>query len=738
MSNVDNSKMIEFYEECLGNGFTDFEDEYQNFKIQNIAKKHGITETSEITKELFSDALNLYYNHIKQLAKEKELNRNRALDNRNRPLLKLNGKDKRIYEFTEQMNKLSEAVKAMDELKAELVESYYSGNKQDHDSWFWQGLGVELATGSRIAGSLAVAEVNEKNRQIDVQNAQLKKDIQNRINNDPNYNTAKHKETIRQYQSKIDEYKDAFVSKNKSFTKYISYDNLKWEISEYDGSTIVSADVWLKEKPQMPSNIKSTLDGVCKAVIYRKSDKKIATEVLVPLPMGGIGFTEESFIAGINIYSHLNRDEINHEEYDAVLTDYNICAIEDSECFTSKRKGIEDQKLSDWFYYNYVNNITSQTNIDSIKNAISILSSIDSVIDGKENQIESLKNKLSVLEVEKAENDRIAEERRKAAEQERLQKEKEEKENKHRLAQEALERERARKQKQKKKMMVIVPTVVCLVVFLVLLFTVVIPGNNYIKALIAYNNHDYDTVINLLSKQENYKDSSDYLKDAKYNKAIILCESDDIETAKQLFEEQKDYKNSDYYLTLIDLKEYQMRLGTADCFQVYDELSEKRYNYNDIEQQKIEMFEQAKEGIRKQVISKAEANDSSWLMSHKDYIENVFSQLTQNEFNKKLVSNYEKVYEKSNGNMLLKKDGSTEYTKYIDWFDYEKSYYKWRSNDDGNGERMLIHYNIKSISSSQLLTIVNIYEIKNNVFLFMIHPVLYTGLPESVYILNMN
>ena len=79
------------------------------------------------------------------------------------------------------MSTFAELIKKKEKDEHNAINGYYHLNREHHESWFLNGLGAEMATGSRVMGSLAVADVNEKNRAIDKRNANLKAEIMKKV-----------------------------------------------------------------------------------------------------------------------------------------------------------------------------------------------------------------------------------------------------------------------------------------------------------------------------------------------------------------------------------------------------------------------------------------------------------------------------------------------------------------------------------------------------------------------------
>ena len=492
----DNSKLVEFYTECKNNNYIDFDDEYQNYKIKTIADKYGV----HVTAEVFEQAKKAYEEAKYNEDRTKAIEANKAVNNIHEKWLSLDGKQKRLKQIQERMAILQGKVDDVEKIKTALVQAYYSGNKIEHESWFWKGLATELATGSRIAGSLAVADANEKNKKIDEYNQDLKVHIYESVLKDPKLSTIKQQEQIRGLSTLYEEYRTAFASYNKWFFNCIGYRNLQWSICEYDGSLRVNAVVWLKKKPEMPGNIDASLDGTCKAVLFRKSDNWIVSEVLLPLPYLGVGTSAGEDILGINLHAELNPTEINHNEYDMVLTDYNVCAIEEKKTTITRNKGDEDQSLSEYFYLQSIKQNLYTLDATTIERNISVINSMKVPESTKEELRQTLNTRLLQLKEIEATKERLALEQFNAEREARIKKEEEENQ---RL-------ENKKREKKKKTAVFTVAAAMIVIVSLVFVF-VVSPAINYRIAIREYNSGDYVSAYKGFEKAREYKDAEIYL-----------------------------------------------------------------------------------------------------------------------------------------------------------------------------------------------------------------------------------
>ena len=568
-------RIYDFYQECALNKFLDFDDEYANFKINALARKHKLISSEEtISKEDFDFAYKIYHKKLK----EKLAETNKQIEDKqtdllkqvwdiNQPVITKNGKEKRAFELNNKIHELQEAVDNVDKLKKVLTESYYSGSKQSHESWFWQGLGTELATGSRALGSLAVAEVNEKNRQIDESNKQLKKQIEQKVYNDSRLDTSSAKNDIRILKNKLKELDTAFVSFNKNYCKYIGYAIDEWGVNPRTGFAHVRGKMWLKKKPQMPGNISASLDGTCKAVIYKKSDLSVLTEILLPLPIMGVGIAESNNLFGVQKGTWEN--DINKNEYGIELIDYNVCAIEEKESKVSKQKSDGNQEIADKLLFADIKN--NLGTIEDVKKAISTAENIDSDIIGKDEFISEAKIKLDALYEKKKEDDRIAEEKRIADE-------------KARAIQEEEDRKQAEINRKRltKKLIIASVIIVAIGIASFVYTTTILPKNNYNKALSYYENGEYENALTYFSKTNDYEDSQKYIEASKkhislqniingsfsdedvsnidgvlvrenledsYTAALKMIEMSEYNVANKIFSLCSDYKDSSKYIS---------------------------------------------------------------------------------------------------------------------------------------------------------------------------------------------
>lgn len=75
---MDKNKYYEFYEECLKNGFKDFDNDYEHQKIVLLAKKYNLENASHFSIDDFRDAKNKHDNYI--LNQEEEKNKKEEED----------------------------------------------------------------------------------------------------------------------------------------------------------------------------------------------------------------------------------------------------------------------------------------------------------------------------------------------------------------------------------------------------------------------------------------------------------------------------------------------------------------------------------------------------------------------------------------------------------------------------------------------------------------------------------
>lgn len=553
--------LIEFYKDCFEKSFTDINDEYQFFKINTIAKKHKVIgEKEEITKDLFEEAKQLTIaeeqkklkktaDELEKKAQSLEVQTNKELYLKNKSLTALGGKEKRLYQINREIQSLKERVNEIESRKKSAIESVYRGNKTSRESWFWNGLGAELATGSRVVGSLAVGETNAKNLEIDAKNAALKAKIMMAAENNPSFSTANERRKIKRLENKLEEYEMAFVSQNKNYFKNVSYNNLKCNFGKHDNSITVSADMWLKEKPEMPNAIDASLDGTCEAVFYNKETFEPLESVLIPLPYMGLGNDGKENVSGIAYTTVLNDSAFERGDYDVVLIDHNICAIEEKASSIYPDPGIEKPRIQDMFFYEALKKKSSTCDIPTLRNIISTIEDIDTNIEGKKEFVNELKSRLTKLEEEKTAN------------------EKREKEKKAEAERKAVEL----KQRSKKIAPFVIAAVLVLLVLIGVYQTIIVPNNKYKKAETYINEGDYDDALSLLEGMGDSNKKTELINNAKYLKAEQLSNEGDYENAFYLYSELKkvDYKDSsDLYIKTeyaYLIKEIDNSLSTKNC-----------------------------------------------------------------------------------------------------------------------------------------------------------------------------
>ena len=145
------------------------------------------------------------------------------------------------------------------------------------------------------------------------------------------------------------------------------------------------------------------------------------------------------------------------------------------------------------------------------------------------------------LEAEKAEKARIAAEEKAAAEAAA----KAEAERLAELERQRIENERKRKIAIRNTIIAVsIPAAIAFIIYLVILFTYIMPKSKYDTATELLNAGEFDSAIALYDDIPAFSDSQDMIKLAKYRKALSLMREDKYTAALAVFGEIPDYKDS--------------------------------------------------------------------------------------------------------------------------------------------------------------------------------------------------
>lgn len=90
----------------------------------------------------------------------------------------------------------------------------------------------------------------------------------------------------------------------------------------------------------------------------------------------------------------------------------------------------------------------------------------------------------------------------------------------------------------------LLPTMCGIIAFLIVLFTVILPGNKYEEATTLFNDKKYIEAATLFEELEDYEDSGEKMKESLYLQAVIYRNEKNWDAANPLFERIKDYKDS--------------------------------------------------------------------------------------------------------------------------------------------------------------------------------------------------
>lgn len=176
--------------------------------------------------------------------------------------------------------------------------------------------------------------------------------------------------------------------------------------------------------------------------------------------------------------------------------------------------------------YSYAKKKIAENTIDSFETAIKKLEIISGWKDSGE-LIDYCKQKIEELKI-KEENERLEKERQSEIEQ----------------------REKIRKGKKVKIVISII--IVIVLASVIIIKTLVIPPVRYQSALDLMEEKQYNDAISVFESLDDYKDSKNYLKEAKYSNAVKVFESGDYSSEIDTFKNFGDYKNSKNYIIYYD------------------------------------------------------------------------------------------------------------------------------------------------------------------------------------------
>ena len=556
---MNNTKYFEFYEECLKNGFINFEDAYQKQKITLLAKKYKIENYADFSISDFQNAIKKHDELTEDIKKEKEekerlekqkiIQTAREEEDRITKIVssysKLTGREK-IVAMCNDVIKTNQAIVTSINVEEEL--EYLRKRKKIIPSAIVGGT-VEGLTGSTIAGvynAINHEEVNERKRveNIELQYEILSKQFERK---------KKAKETIEDAKRVLGNAEFAYIETNTYLAKNIVIEDLKMDISE-TGSLRVAAKVSMSKIDGLPNNINAYIDGTLKALIYHKKTNKVTDELL--MTFGYSGLESKTVIEGVCRSISINKDNI--DEFDCVFIDNNLFAVECNQTYPNEATSLKLEPIVNYLH-NEIDRYSGIGSIEEIKKILVYTEYLESDLDEKPltHYASETINRLYCKQCTSALNDGRSELIRSLLENidyvlDEEKRHELEKRLKNRLS-DALEREEKQKteqrNKERKKEKKNITRVILFVLLIAGLFGAYKiytsrPEYNYKKGIDAMEYGDYKQAYISLKKAGDYKDAVEYVNDIYFFPVSSSNIVDKLDEYNSYFDYHYDQNNS--------------------------------------------------------------------------------------------------------------------------------------------------------------------------------------------------
>lgn len=243
------------------------------------------------------------------------------------------------------------------------------------------------------------------------------------------------------------------------------------------------------------------LEGYIEHIIERNKQEHIKKVYTDALKLMNTAHGEQHFKDAANAFSS--------------IADYQDALSLEQQCLEKAEVARKDN------IYSLAKRKMEENDIESVERAIKNFKVISGWKDA-DKQIGICKNKIEELKV-KEENDRLERERQS-------------------------EIEKREKNRKDKKVKIVISIIVFIVLASVIIIkTLVIPPMRYQSALDLMEKKQYNDAISVFETLDDYKDSENYLKEAKYRNAVKVFESGDFLSEINTFKNLGDYKDSKFY-----------------------------------------------------------------------------------------------------------------------------------------------------------------------------------------------
>lgn len=520
-----------FYQECLKNKYFNLEDEYENQKINLIAKKYRIIDSSNendsISRELF-ESIKSEYEAWKQesdiQAAQAKLEKQRESEKISAGWIDLAYKkfedirEKRRSELMDRLNVLEIYEKTSDqEWQASMY--HQSGGGEAKSNPYAVG-GFAEGLGGIGAGLASFADAVADNARIDANNKTASEIAAAAWLNGARDKVYSKRAEYRFYKDQYDKVDIVYVSNDHELAKHLIA-KIDYSISATGCLTldlIVAVDP--RFKPDISRNIDLSIDGNFALLVMNEDKDDILVDSIVQLPAFGVLLNKDEegcyYVKLKKIIPDAGLP--NNAKIHFAIMDSALSLIEtDSDAFArvSNRIKVKRNTLKSYYcanakelkdYYDCKKTILNSENAEEIEAAVSTLTASNN---GKDR----------AYLIDKG-NERIGE---------------------------------LGKKKKKKKTLIFsaIAAAVVLISFAIVLKVAIIPNSRYNNAVKLMDNGKYEEAINAFAALSGYKDSESQIeicktsiKEIKYNDALGLMSEGKYAEAKELYNEIIDYKDS--------------------------------------------------------------------------------------------------------------------------------------------------------------------------------------------------
>lgn len=315
LSEINETKLIEFYKECQRNKLTDFDLEFTKEKAKIIAKKYGVLRTEIPIDELYKYAEKIDIRMRNKIEKDKlkeiivkEKIKERELYEYSVRISKLKGVEKPLYYLKKELEEITKAKKKLDGLPTDYMRAMSVKEKD----WSIAG-GIADGLAGPAAGLATALDVQRQNLEIRKYNdsvARMAAEIGLASANESTYYSSR----IKTLSKKINDLETVYISKETSVIQHLNFNNL--QINEtITGKIKLETDCWIKPNSiqGFPENNRPLVDGTIFAEIRGVEDNKVYANINLVIGKDGLNEGEICKLNGIDIKSvKLNKRQNYH------------------------------------------------------------------------------------------------------------------------------------------------------------------------------------------------------------------------------------------------------------------------------------------------------------------------------------------------------------------------------------------------------------------------------------------